>query len=40
MAKAIHELDQGLNGMDGDLTNPLTASELKQYLQDQGFVVQ
>lgn len=40
VAEAISQLDQGLNGFDGDLTNPLTASELKQYLEDQGFVVQ
>jgi hypothetical protein len=40
VAVAIHALNQGLNGLDGDLTNPLTASDLEQYLKDQGFTVQ
>lgn len=40
VAKVIHALNQGLNGLDGDLTDPLTDSELKQYLKDQGFDVQ
>lgn len=40
VAQSIHELNQGLNGLDGNLTNPLTAAELQQYLNTQGFVIQ
>lgn len=40
LAQAISELHQSLNGLDGNLDNPLTAAELQQYLDDQGFVIQ
>ncbi len=40
VAGVISDLNQGLNGLDGNLLNPLTAAELHLYLDDHGFDVQ